>query len=76
MEKVKKPVKAKAVKSVSVQVTPEEETPVIAQTRLPQIIEGKPIVRVMFLDSGHVAIMTADGVGYTLPRSEYDLLPL
>ena len=76
MEKAKKAGKGKAVKSINVQVTPEEETPVVAETRVPQYIEGQVIARVMFLENGYVAVMTANGVGYTLAREEYDLLPL
>lgn len=67
--KGKDAVKGKAVKSTS---QPEQEPIVEEVTK--KYIHGREIISVTELASGHFHVIDSDRTGYTLPKSEYELL--
>lgn len=79
VKKVKEDVLPKAGKAKKV-VKPIEEGVVeivdapVEVARTLTILDGQPVITVTELPNGRVQVYTANGVGYTLPKSEYDSL--
>ena len=71
---VVKEVKAKkVVNTISDGVMEVVDAPVEVARTL-ETLDGQPVVTVTELPNGRVQVYTANGVGYTLPKSEYDSL--
>ena len=79
VKKVKEDVLPKAVKAKKV-VKPIKKGVVemvdapVEVSRTLETLDGQPVVAVTELPNGRVQVYTANGVGYTLPKSEYDSL--
>lgn len=79
VKKVKEDVLPKAVKAkkvarpVEAGVVEIVDAPVEVARTL-ETLDGQPVVTVTELPNGRVQVYTANGVGYTLPKTEYDSL--
>lgn len=72
--------KVKEAKVVKIAVPVEDgvveiiDAPVEVATQSLTVLNGHAVIAVTELPNGRVQVYTANGVGYTLPKSEYDSL--